>query len=130
MPVCIGERTAIAAAIATQASAAVPPASRMRMPASAALGCSQATAPFVPKTVERPPRSGRRALISPAVAPSSLRDMLVIGSFFAQDPRPLIQFIGLVGGKFEAERTAGDHVLNGGRGIYIGGTLLSILLSL
>jgi hypothetical protein len=36
------------AAIATQASAAVPPASSTLMPASAALGCSHATAPFVP----------------------------------------------------------------------------------
>src|SRR3712207_7614431 len=42
-PVAIGARTAIQAAIATQASAALPPASRTRMPASAALGCSQAT---------------------------------------------------------------------------------------
>src|SRR5918911_974996 len=110
MPVCIGERTAIAAAIATQASAAVPPASRMRIPASAALGRSQATAPFVPKTVERPPRSGRLVLISPAVAPPSLRDMLAIGSFFAQDLRSLIQFIGLVGGNIETERTVGGQV--------------------
>ena len=47
-PVIIGESTAIAAAIATHASAAVPPASSMRIPASAARGCSQATAPAVP----------------------------------------------------------------------------------
>jgi len=60
MPVAIGPTTAIAAAIATQASAAVPPSSRTRRPVTAAAGCSQATAPLVPKTVERPPRSGRR----------------------------------------------------------------------
>src|SRR5919205_4172334 len=65
MPVCIGERTAIAAAIATHASAAVPPASRTRSPMTAAVGCSQATAPPVPRTVERPPASGLLAMISP-----------------------------------------------------------------
>jgi hypothetical protein len=48
MPVAIGATTAMQAAIATQASAAFPPASRTRMPANAAPGCSQATAPFVP----------------------------------------------------------------------------------
>ena len=55
----------VAAAIATQASAAFPPASRTRIPASAAAGCSQATAPLLPKTVERPPRSGRATDPSP-----------------------------------------------------------------
>ena len=47
-PVIIGDTTAITAAIATQASAAVPPASSIRTPASAASGCSQATVPAVP----------------------------------------------------------------------------------
>src|SRR5215207_3883093 len=64
MPVCIGERTAIAAAMATHASAAVPPLSRTRSPITAALGCSQATAPFVPKTVERPPGSGLLTVVA------------------------------------------------------------------
>ena len=64
MPVCIGERTAIAAAMATHESAAVPPLSRTRSPMVAALGCSQATVPFIPKTVERPPRSGLRVAVS------------------------------------------------------------------
>src|SRR3712207_4522223 len=61
MPVIIGARTVMEAAIATQASAALPPFSRVLMPVSAASGCSQATAPLDPKTVERPPESGRRA---------------------------------------------------------------------
>src|SRR5215204_4958110 len=65
MPVCIGERTAIAAAMATHASAAVPPVSRTRRPITAAVGCSQATAPPVPKTVERPPASGLLTMVSP-----------------------------------------------------------------
>src|SRR5215211_8235045 len=65
MPVCIGDRTAIAAAIATHASAAFPPASRVRRPATAAVGCSQATATPVPKTVERPPTSGLLMMVSP-----------------------------------------------------------------
>src|ERR687894_2190412 len=65
MPVCIGERTAIAAAMATHASAAVLPASSTRRPITAAVGCSQATAPPVPKTVERPPASGLLAMLSP-----------------------------------------------------------------
>src|ERR671910_2277503 len=65
MPVCIGERTAIAAAMALQVSAAVPPASRPGRPITAAVGCSQATAPPVPKTVERPPASGLLTMVSP-----------------------------------------------------------------
>src|SRR5215210_352595 len=64
MPVCIGERTTIAAAMATHASAAVTPSSRTRSPTRAAVGCSQATAPFVPKTVERPPSSGLLTAVS------------------------------------------------------------------
>ena len=54
MPVDIGARTATEAAIATQASAILPPSSRARMPASAVRGCSHATAPRVLKTVDHP----------------------------------------------------------------------------
>ena len=41
-----------------------PPASRTRRPITAAVGCSQATAPPVPKTVERPPASGLLTMVS------------------------------------------------------------------
>src|SRR5918997_1559473 len=62
IPVIMGARTAREAAIATQASAELPPFSSVLIPVSAASGCSQATAPLDPKTVERPPDPGRRTV--------------------------------------------------------------------
>ena len=112
MPVCIGARTAIAAAIATHASAAVPPLSRTRSPIVAALGCSQATAPFVPKTVERPPRSGLLLAVSSFGArPADL----LLGSLIA------LQFIESTGGIF-AQVDLQEVTRDGGKGIYVGGT--------
>jgi hypothetical protein len=87
------------------------------MPASAARGCSQATAPRVPKTVERP--------LSRDVAPvgfSSLPAHLQLPS----------QFTGFAQGYSGAQqrKLCRRLILGPAKGIYVGGTLISILISL
>lgn len=54
MPFIIGATRPMAALAATAASIALPPLSRMAVPARAAIGCSAATIPYWEITMERP----------------------------------------------------------------------------
>ncbi len=99
------------------ASAALPPSSKTRLPASAARGCSQTAAPRVPNTVERP-RSRDASpvgLSSPSPVCNSLHSLSVSCK-------------GIVG--YSKGKYIRRLILGSAKGIYVGGTLISILLSL